>query len=1127
MEIICHMSHITYFLKSKGLKSYVLIAICSLLVISCNEDLNPIKIDVAKGHNKPIDLAGFEIMSEDHTGVEFQNTLDIEKMTSFVYYVNVFNGGGVALGDINNDDLIDIYLTGNLVGNKLYLNKGNLQFEDITTSAGVACNLKWSTGATFADVNNDGLLDLYVCHSYDDEVTENRANSLFINQGQNKFVESAKEYGLADEGYSIQASFLDFDKDGHLDMFLGNTPRYVTGDFYLNDSYNHYQNFKNPTNFLWSDKLYKNNGDGTFSDVTVSAGLFNYGYMLGVSVGDYNGDGWDDIFVAVDHGTPDYLYMNNGDGTFSNEVNSSFKHISLSSMGSDAADLNNDSKIDLVTLDMLSFDNFGEKTQMGSMNPESFNKAVSAGLHYQYMRNMLQLNQGNAKFTEIGQMAGIHKSDWSWSVLAADFSNDGHKDLFITNGFYRSVMDKDITGKFKRILKSSDPKRHKEIAKELERRLMPQKNRNVLFKNNGNYTFNNVAKEAGCDEDGFSSGAAYADLDNDGDLDLVVNNIDQKASILKNKQRENGNGNFVQLKLIYKENIPSAGTKIEIVTCKLKQYYESTYSRGYQSSYTGPIHIGIGDCNNIDYVRITWPDGKIQLIDDLIINQNSNIHYKPTNENPKDKFEKLVEESTKSKIYPTHLHKENYFDDYEYQVLLPHKMSQFGPSISKGDVNKDGFEDFFVGGSIGQTGALYLYDQNNKSYVKQGNYFDQHISHEDLGSVFFDLENDGDLDLYVVSGGNEYSDNSPFYLDRIYINNGKGEFVYSEEASPNIAVSGGCVKASDFDNDGFVDLFVGTRLKPHSYPFSASSFILNNKNGKLVLGQNIFSESTADMGMVTDACFADINNDKLDDLVLVGEWMPVSIFINQNGKFTNMTSDYNLSKTNGWWNCIEKADMDNDGDIDFVLGNLGLNYKYKASKEKPFHIYAGDFDENGKSDIVLGQYYLDELCPVRGRQCSSQQMPLIAKKFPTYTDFGKADLETVYGEYLEDAYHLQISDFKSSILSNNGGSFTLKGLPQEAQFSPINSIVLKDLNNDNLIDILAGGNLFASEVETGRADGGVGIIIFQNQEGGFESMSSEKSGLFIDKDVKSLTLINNDGLLVGNNHDTLQYYNFK
>ncbi len=1105
-------------------KILALILLSCLLLISCGGEQTNISTDLDQIQAEPIDLEGFEIISSDYSGVKFQNIFDDQKMKYFVNYVNVFNGGGVALGDINNDGLIDIYLTGNIVGNKLYLNKGNLKFEDITATAGVACASKWSTGATFADVNNDGLLDIYVCHSYDDVYSTKRANSLFINKGENQFTESAAQYGLDDIGYSIQASFLDYDQDGNLDLFIGNTPRYITGDFLFNDKSNLASNFKNPTNFLWSDKLYKNNGDGKFTDVTREAGIMNYGYMLGVSVGDYNSDGWDDIFVAVDHGTPDYLYINNGDGTFKNEVYNSFKHISLSSMGTDAADLNNDSKLDIVSLDMLSFDNLSEKTQMAPMNPKSFNEGVKQGKHYQYMRNMLHLNQGDAKFTEVGQMAGIHKSDWSWSVLAADFSNDGHKDLFITNGFYKTVMDKDLWSYFNKLLSKVDKAKHKEYAKEYEKRMRPQPNKNVLFQNMGNYTFRNVAAEAGCDEDGFSSGAAYADLDNDGDLDLVVNNIDREATILKNKQRESGKGNYIQLDLKYKNNIPNAGTKVELSTCSHKQYYEITYSRGYQSSYTGPINVGVGECNSLDYIQITWPDGLTQTLSDININQSTVINYAPNKNQIAIANSLNILKEDDSKIYPTFLQKENQFDDYLEQVLLPHKMSQFGPFISKGDVNGDGFEDFYIGGPATQAGALYIYDKVSSGYKKQGNYFDIHKQYEDMGSVFFDLDNDGDLDLYVVSGGNELEAGSQFYLDRVYTNDGAGVFSYMQNAAPLNFSSGSCVTASDFDKDGFVDLFVGTRHTPHKYPFSNSSIILKNQNGKLEQFQTIFSESEEDMGMVTDACFVDINNDSKEDLIVVGEWMPISIFINEDGSFTNKTDEYDLSHTSGWWNCIEKADIDGDNDMDFVLGNLGLNYKYQATEAKPFHVYAGDFDENGSSDIVLGQYYLDDLFPVRGRQCSSEQMPSVAEKFPTYTAFGEANLKTVYGEYLDDAYHLQVSDFKSSLLINNNGSFSLKALPQEAQFSPINSVALKDLNGDELLDIIAGGNLYASEVETGRADAGVGVVLMQDQEGNFKSIPPEQSGLFIDKDVKNLTLINGNGLLVGNNNHKLQYY---
>lgn len=1098
-----------------------------VLVLSCQSDIDN-GLQQEKVSLKPIKMAGFEIVPSSQTHVAFENTLHFDALKSIVYYINVYNGGGVALGDINNDDLIDIYLTGNLVENKLYLNKGNLQFEDISDKAGVSCKDRWSTGASFADVNNDGLLDLYVCHSYDDENPHKRANSLFINQGDNSFKEQAKQYGVADIGYSIQASFLDYNKDGYADLFLGNTPRHETGDFFFIDPNVHYNHFVNPRNPMWSDKLFQNNGNGTFTDVTLKAGLFNYGYMLGVSVADFNGDNWPDIYVAVDHGNPDYLYMNNRDGTFTNTIHESFKHISLSSMGTDASDLNNDGKIDLVSLDMLSQDNFSEKTQMGAMDPKNFHKGVEAGMHYQYMRNMLQLNQGNGKFTEIGQMAGIHKSDWSWSVLAADFSNDGWKDLFITNGFYKSVMDKDIRKKFEKIIAVSDPKKHKTFAKVFDSKLNPQRNKNLLFQNNGDYTFKNVSAETGSDENGFSSGAAYADLDNDGDLDLVINNIDKKASILKNTQRENKKGSYIKIKLINKNGSSDLGSKVEIKTCDQNQFYESTYSRGYQSSVVGPIHFGLGNCKNVSFIRVTWPDGKTQVLNDLKPNKLVEIKYNPDNNNsPVQLTNRFMEESNAAEISPLFKHMENKFDDYEKQVLLPHKMSQFGPIISKADVNNDGFEDFFIGGAKDQSASIYIYNPTLKKFQSNSSYFENQKTCEDLGSIFFDLDKDGDLDLYVVSGGNEFEKDSPYYQDRIYINNGTGAFQYSKDLSPKIFQSGSSVQSSDFDNDGDLDIFVGTRLLPHEYPFSAPSYLLKNNAGTLEIAQEIFSIDQKNMAMVTDACFVDLNGDNLEDLIVVGEWMPINIFINNEGTFENKTEAYNLSESQGWWNCIEKADLDNDGDQDFVLGNLGLNYKYKASLEKPFHIYAGDFDKNGKSDIVLGQYYLNELCPVRGRQCSSEQMPQLAEKFPTYNEFGKANLSAVYGEYLEEAYHLQVNTFASSFLYNEDGKLKLVKMPNEAQFSPINDVLLKDLDNDQHLDIIAGGNLFVSEVETGRADGGVGVTLLNKGAGRFKSISSEESGLYIDRDVKSLTLLDNKYLLVGNNNEAMQVYKFK
>jgi enediyne biosynthesis protein E4 len=1069
--------------------------------------------------------AGFETLPASATGITFDNEIDVEKVKSPLEYLNVYNGGGVAVGDINNDGLPDIYFGGNLSDNKLYLNKGNFQFEDITGKASVASANGWSTGVTMADVNGDGFLDIYVCRGYYDEPAK-RQNLLFINNGDLTFSEKSKEYGLVDSSYSIVATFLDYDKDGHPDLFVGNHPLDQMASFEQ-----HVKNWHNPQ-LEFSDRLYHNNGDGTFTDQTVQAGLLNYGWTLGTIAADLNQDGWTDIYVAVDQSEPDRYYLNNGDGTFSEVSEQKMRHISFSSMGTDAGDINNDGRLDLAIVEMLATGNFNEKTKMAPMNPKRFWSFVDAGYEFQYMRNALHLNMGDGTFSEIGQMAGTNRTDWSWSSLLADLDNDGWKDYYVTNGNLREYLDKDHQ---KKMLKSMEKaaavgQSKKLLIADFGKTAPTQKVKNVFFKNNGNLTFTELGKEYGLDHPGYSSGAAYADFDNDGDLDLVVNNTNEEASVYKNMSREKTGNNYLRVKLEHLGTICPIGTKVTLESAAGLQFQEFTYTRGYQSSVEGVLHFGLGKDDLIKSLTIKWLDGKEQTLSDVKPNQVLTLRYQDAATLPvRVKNTSLLFADATASAGIGYAHQETIFDDYAIQVLLPHKMSQFGPMVSTGDVNQDGLEDFYAGGGNGHPGALFFQNENGGFTKSEFPGFQAGVICEDMGSAIFDVNNDGLPDLYVASGGNEYEEGSALYRDRLYINDGKGQLKKAKGALPDIRTSSSCVKPFDFDGDGDLDIFVGGRQVPGRYPSPANSVLLENVGGKFQDASAAKAPGFRELGMVTDAIWTDLNGDNVPDLLIAGEWMPITVFLQSGGKFVNATADFGLENTTGWWNKIATGDIDNDGGNDFILGNLGLNYKYKATPEKPFHVYAGDFDKNGTFDIALGYFLKDDvLYPVRGRQCSSEQVPSIADEFPTYNEFGKASIFEVYGDNLKTALHYEAKVFTSSVLKNmGGGKYELSALPPEAQIAPVNGIVLQDFDDDGNLDLVIGGNLYVSEVETGRADAGKGLYLQGLGNGHFKPFYPYDSGLNIPGDVKDIRPIKthlsaDKWLLVCNNNDKLQ-----
>lgn len=1085
----------------------------SLLVISCYE-----KPSSRIKKNEPVTSTLFTTIPSSETGIYFANEIPESSAMNSMVYEYFYNGGGVAVGDVDNDGLPDVYFTSNLKSNKLYRNKGDFKFEDITETAHVKGSFGWTTGVTMVDINADGWLDIYVCKSGKGKI-KNRENELFINNKNGTFTEAAAQYGLNFSGYSTQASFFDYDKDGDLDMFLLNhnvTP--------INT--NNPEEFKMKENELVGDKLYRNDNK-KFTDVSRKAGIIgnSLGFGLGVSVGDLNQDGWPDVYVANDYVEQDYLYYNNGDGTFSEQLRSSIPHISNFSMGTDIADFNNDGLLDIMTLDMVAEDNFGIKTSMSGMNPKAFGHAVEHGFHYQYMFNALQMNNGNGTFGDIAQLAGVSNTDWSWGPLFADFDNDGFKDLLITNGLKRDFRNNDFRNH--KLNRLEEAKRNGEkisqVVEELVRETPQRKTQNYLFRNNGDLTFTKSSKEWGVGASSFSNGAAYADLDADGDLDIIINNIDEKVTVLKNNTEKN----YLQFQFRgSKENPLGIGTRIEIQTKEDNQIVENYMTRGYQSSVEPLVHLGLSTNKKVDVVTITWPDGKQQMLNDVPVNQRLTADYENAMnfDNSTNKTKHRVFKDITRQLGIDYIHEENNHNDFAKESLLPHKMSQFGPALAVGDINNDGLQDFFIGGAKGYSAMIYNQNKDGAFIPSNSLIWQQDKEFEDIDAVFFDADNDQDLDLYVVSGGNEWEPNHSRYQDRLYINS-NGKFAKAVQKLPKSHLSGSCVKPFDFDQDGDLDLFVGSRLFPQKYPHAQSSRLLENLGGEFKDVTAKVAPELLQAGMVTDAIWTDFNQDGFKDLIVVGEWMKITFFKNTDGNLTK--DDSILPNTYGWWNSIQEVDLDEDGDLDYIVGNLGLNYKYKATESEPFEIYSHDFDENGTNDIVLGYYNQGNLFPLRGRECSSQQMPFIKKKFPTYASFGSADLVQVYGkEKLENALHLKANMFASVYLENKGGRFELHALPNEVQLSSINDICIADFDKDGSKDILVAGNLYQSEVETPRNDASIGALLKLGTDSQLEVIPYKRSGVFLNGDVKKMRLIklgNTDftAILVAKNNDKL------
>ena len=1078
------MKNILYFLR---------IIIVITFSYSCNNEKSVHHSDIGT-----MDRSLFSAIPMTQSGVDFENTIKENEDLNVIMYEYYHNGGGVSIGDINNDGLDDIYFTGSVSPNKLYLNKGHLSFVDISSQAGVEGTFGIKTGSCMIDINNDGYLDIYVCRSgkFSEDVNRNR---LYINNRDNTFTEEAKKYGLDDPAHSTQAYFFDFDLDGDLDLFLLNHQ--------VNTPTKRAASLKNEVDVYAGDKFYINN-KGIYTDHSRKVGLISnpIGYGLSASVGDLNNDGYPDLYVANDYIEHDYLYINQKNGTFQESIKTTTQKISNFSMGTDIGDINNDGLPDIMVADMAAADNYRIKTNMSGMSIEKFNRAVEDGFHHQYMFNTLQLNQGIDNetnlpvFSEIGHLAKIESTDWSWAPLLADFDNDGYKDLFVSNGLRKEARNNDFLKIKKEYQKQliKNPQNKRAIIKQLLDALPSQKIQNYFFKNNQDLTFIDESQNSGLTAKTHSNGAAYADLDNDGDLDLVINNIDAPAMIYKN----NSTKNYLKVKLIGdKNNTNAIGAKVMVELNNGDKLTQENYTaRGYLSCVSSVLTFGLNDQSGIKSLQVYWPDGGQQSVkvdkinSEIVIRKGSSLPNSLASGTQEHLFKKIEEKSLQNIR-----HIESEHDDFAKETLLPHKMSMWGPALAVGDVNGDGLEDFYLGGSANYSSKIYTQGTDGQFVASNSYVFSIDKKSEDIDAIFFDADGDGDKDLYVTSGSNEYPDQDPSYQDRLYINDGKGQF--RKAMLPKIYNSSSCVIAYDYDQDGDEDLYVGGRQTPGKYPYPTSSYILENQDGQYKLIENEVLQD----GMVTDAIWSDYDNDGWVDLITVGEWMPILFYKNVEGKLSEPIS---ISKSEGWWFSIEEADLNNDGQMEYVCGNLGLNYKYRASESEPFGIHSDDFDNNGTNDIVLSYYNYGERFPLRGRECSSQQMPFIKEKFPNYDSYGKADLITVYGiDNLESAISYNAYTFASSIVERKDGIFSLTPLPIAAQLSSINDILVEDINNDGHIDIIAAGNLYGSEVETPRNDGGFGMLFLGDGTCNFSAIPNYESGLYLKGQVSHLDWI--------------------
>lgn len=1082
----------------------------------------------------------FELLDKETTGISFINQLEYDKDFNVFTYRNYYNGGGVAIGDINNDGLSDIYFTSNLKSNKLFLNRGNFQFEDISKRAGIEGNRSWSTGVNMVDVNADGLLDIYVCNSGDID-GDDKQNELFINNGDLTFTESAEHYGLDDSGLSTHSVFFDYDNDGDLDAYIVNNSFRAIGSFNINKNERHIRDSLN------GDRLYENE-NGRFKDISEKAGIYGstIGFGLGVMVTDLNDDGWQDIYVCNDFFERDYIYMNNSDGTFSEKLENQMPSISMASMGIDEADINNDGFPEIFVTEMLPNEESRIKTSMSFESWNNYKSKIRSGYHSQFTRNMFHLNNGldtnnDISFSEISRLEGMEASDWSWSVLMADLDLNGYKDVYITNGVYQDILNQDYLNYISSevVARSMITENGVNYKKLID--IIPSKPiSNVAFSGQKEVGFHDSTKEWGLQKPGFSNGMAYGDLDNDGDLDLVVNNVNSEAFIYKNNTEKIAqNTQYLKVKLKgTNKNTYALGSKVSVYQNGEVQVLREMPSRGFQSSVDPVLVFGLRYQTNIDSIIVKWPTGKTSKILDIVANQKIEI----------DELKSQMQSSSEgiNKTYPLGFslltvpkgnfgnlqHTENTFSDFDRDGMIFQMSSTEGPKIAIADVNGDGLEDIFICGAAGFESQLFLQTKEGELQLSPIEDFTRDKRSEDVDALFFDADQDGDQDLYVVSGGNEYPTTSSALSDRLYINDGNGFFENSRQVLPTSSYeSTSCVSVNDYDNDGDLDLFVGVRLRNRNYGLPQNGYILEN-NGKGIF-ENVSAEiapGLKELGMIKDAVWTDFNRDGKQDLIIVGEWMAIQLFQQTEKGFEKVTDSPVLSFS-GWWNTIEAVDLDNDGDDDYIVGNHGLNSRFKASDEKPISCYINDFDENGTIEQIVCTYNGDESYPLVLRHDLTAQLPYLKKKFLKYEDYKLKQIGDIFTkEQLSSSLINEINYLESAVIWNHAEGLKLEALPRQAQYSPVYAIASKDVNNDGFKDILLGGNLSEVKPEIGKYDASYGLCLLNDGKGSFKAILNHEIGLRINgqvRDIKEMHIGGEDYFLVAKNNEAVQFIKIK